>query len=445
MARLFVTNGRLVTADPLHTVVPHGFVCVEDGAITQVVAGPAPAPGPGDEVLDAEGALVLPGLVNAHTHVPMSLFRGLADDLPLMEWLNGHMFPAEAAHVNPENARAGALLSCAEMLLSGTTCFCDGYFEEGAVAEAVAETGLRAVLGHGVIDHPAPGVPDPARNVETALAFVREWSGRHPLIRPSVFCHAPYTCSEDTLRRAREAAREAGVLFQIHVAETRHERDRFLSERGMTSVAWLDRLGVLGTDTLAVHCVWVDVADVEILARTDTAVALATESNMKLASGTAPVPRLLAAGVRAGLGTDGPASNNDADMFGEMAQTARLQKLATGDPTAVDARTALALATRDSASALGLSDVCGALAPGLRGDIVVMRADSPRLVPVYDPHSALVYSATGADVRHVVVDGRVVVRDREITTFDVRGAMDRVRAAAERVAGRRLPGPGRDA
>ncbi|MFP4474659.1 MAG: amidohydrolase [Desulfatibacillaceae bacterium] len=420
---LVVHNALLVACGADHCVIPEGLVCVRDGVLAFVGEEPGQGPPPAAEVIDAEQALVLPGLVNTHNHASMSLFRGMADDLPLMEWLNEHMFPAEAAMVNNSTARAGALVSCAEMLLSGTTCFSDGYFCEDGVAEAVAEAGMRAVLAQGVIDHPAPGVPDPAKNLETAMDFVRRWQGENPLITPSVFCHAPYTCSRETLTAAKEAARRAGVLFQIHVAETSGERQRFLDGHGLTPVAYLDQLGLLDENTLAVHCVWVDDEDIALLNARGAAVALATESNMKLASGVAPVYRMLGAGLRMGLGTDGPASNNDLDMFGEMGATARLQKVHTGDPTVLPAARALALATSMAADAVGLGGVCGSLEAGKRADIVVMRADSPRLWPRYDPHSTLVYAATGADVRHVIVDGRVVVRDRRITTFDLEEAM----------------------
>jgi 5-methylthioadenosine/S-adenosylhomocysteine deaminase len=360
----------------------------------------------------------------------MSLFRGLADDLPLMEWLNGHIFPAEARFINPETVFAGALLSCAEMLLSGTTAFVDGYFLEEHVARAVEVSGMRAVLGHGVIDFPAPGVPDPGRNVEAAMAFVERRLGRHSRITPSVFCHAPYTCSEHTLKKAKARAREAGVLFQIHTAETLGEREQCVAERGLSPVRYLESLGVLDDKTLAVHCVATDPEDIRALLRNGAAVAACAGSNMKLASGVAPVTEMLARGVRLGLGTDSPASNNNLDMFREMDLAARLQKTATGKPSACPARDVFLAATRRGAEAAGLGAVCGSIEPGKRADLAVMDAASPRLAPCFSPVSALVYAANGGDARHVVVDGRVLVRDRQITAFSVRDAMEEVRRFA---------------
>lgn len=409
---LIVRNGIVLTVTEEQPVVERGYVAVRDGRIVRVAEESPESPVPdARETLDARGGVVMPGLVNAHTHLPMTMFRGLADDLPLRVWLNDRIFPAEAARVRPETVRSAARLACAELLLGGVTTCCDGYFLEDQVAEAVLETGIRAVPGQGVIDFPAPGVPDPARNVDHAADFVRRWRDRSERIRPSIFCHSPYTCSADTLKRAKAAARDAGVLFQIHLAETRDEAEGIRKEHGCGPAVYLDRLGILDANTLLVHGVWLDEADRETIAKRGCGMVHCPESNMKLASGVAPVPELLRAGIPVGLGTDGAASNNDLDMFGEMGMAARLHKVFSGDPTVLDARTVIRMATLDGARAIGLGDEIGSLEPGKRADLIVLDAGSPGMTPMHCAESQVVYSADGGDVREVVIEGRVVARN----------------------------------
>ena len=426
-----IKNGMLVTLNEKMSVIASGWVGIEKGCIRAVEAGDPSADA--GEMIDADGGIVMPGLVNTHTHLPMTLFRGLADDLPLETWLNQHIFPAEANHVHPDTVHWGTLLACAEMLLSGTTCCCDGYFHEDAVARAAARTGMRAVLGQGVIDFPAPGVPDPAQNVAHAESYAETWLERHPLIRPSIFCHAPYTCGEATLMAAKAAADRLGVLFQVHAAETRFEREQSIKEKGVSPVAYLDRLGLLDQNTLLAHCVWLDEADMDILARSNCAVSHCPESNMKLASGIAPIPDLLSRKVCVGLGTDGCASNNDLSLFGEMGMAARLHKAATGDPTAADAMAVLKMGTLDGARAIGLGDRIGSLETGKRADIIVLDTDVPHLTPLYRPESHLVYAASGADVRDVMIDGVLLVKDRRLLTIDIDAVMGQVNRIARNI------------
>jgi 5-methylthioadenosine/S-adenosylhomocysteine deaminase len=432
---VIVHNGMIVTVNPDFEIFRSGFVCVKDGRIERIEHQVSKTPiADARVVIDAQGGIVLPGLVNTHTHLPMTLFRGLADDLSLMDWLNHHIFPAEAKHINPDSVSAGTLLGCAEMLLSGTTTCCDGYFHENSVAEAVERTGMRAVLAQGVIDFPAPGVPDPADNVEYAAAYTASWMHRNPRIRPSVFCHSPYTCSADTLKRAKTAANEKGVLFQIHVAETRTERDQILKEHGLSPVQYLDRLGILDPDTLLVHAVWVDAADIETIAHRGAKVSHTPGSNMKLAAGVAPVPAFIKAGVCTGIGTDGSASNNNLDLFQEMNLTAKVHKVHTLDPTVADARTVLEMATINGACAIGLGADIGSLETGKSADIIVVNTRQPHLMPLYSPVSHLVYCASGADVRDVIVSGQVVVRNRNLLTLDLEGIFDRVAAIAREIS-----------
>jgi 5-methylthioadenosine/S-adenosylhomocysteine deaminase len=422
-----IHNGTLVTVNDRMQIIQNGWIGIQAGVIRAIEASRPDNPPPDARLtIDAAGGIVMPGLINTHTHLPMSLFRGLADDLPLMEWLNDHIFPAEASFIQPDTVGWGTLLACAEMLLAGTTCCCGGYFHEDAVARAVAKSGLRAVLAQGVIDFPAPGVPDPAQNIAHARDYARRWTGRNRLITPSIFCHAPYTCGDDTLKAAKAAADELGLIFQVHVAETRFERDQSITEKGLSPVAHLDRLGILDRRTLMAHCVWVDEADIKIIARRGCAVAHCPESNMKLASGIAPVTGMQSAGVTVSLGTDGCASNNNLDLFGEMGTAAKLHKVATFDPTALDAASVLKMATIDGARAVGMADRIGSLEIGKQADIIVVDTRSPHLTPMYHPASHIVYAAGGADVRHVLVAGRPVVKDRRLLTIDIEAVIDRV-------------------
>ena len=426
-----IHNGTLVTVDDRVRIIQQGWIGIRGGVIRAVEAGMPNTPPPDAHLtINAAGGIVMPGLVNTHTHLPMTLFRGLADDLPLMTWLNDHIFPAETRFIKPQAVRWGTQLACAELLLSGTTCCCGGYFHEDTVARAVAETGLRAVLAQGVIDFPAPGVPDPAQNIAHARDYAQRWKGRSHLITPSIFCHAPYTCGDSTLKAAKAAADDLGLIFQVHVAETSFERDQSIKEKGLSPVAHLDSLSILDQRTLMAHCVWVDDADINIIANRGCAVSHCPESNMKLAAGIAPVTGMRAAGVTVSLGTDGCASNNNLDLFGEMGTAAKLHKVATGDPTALDAASVLKMATIDGARSIGLADRIGSLEIGKQADIIVIDTQAPHLTPMYHPESHIVYSAGGADVRHVLVGGRQVVKNRQLLTLNVREIMDRVNAIA---------------
>ena len=292
---------------------------------------------------------------------------------------------------------------------------------------------MRAVLAQGVIDFPAPGVLDPSQNITHAEGYARHWLGRHPLITPSIFCHAPYTCSDDTLKAAKAAANRLGILFQVHAAETCFERDQSIEEKGLSPVAHLDRLGLLDPQTLLAHCVWVDDADIEILPHRDARVTHCPESNMKLASGIAPMVGLIARGVCVGLGTDGCASNNDLSLFGGNGHGAKLHKVATGDPTALSAATVLRMATIDGARSIGLDDRIGSLETGKQADIIVIDTRAPHLTPLYHPESHIVYAASGSDVRHVWVAGNRLVRDRRLTGIDVDAIMGQVNRIAHRI------------
>jgi len=424
---IVIHNGTLITMNSDFDIIGDGVLCIKNDKLAKIEPRKNYEPLPdGKKIIDARGGIIMPGLVNTHTHLPMALFRGLADDLPLSKWLNEYIFPAEANHIHPDSVRLGALLSGAEMLLSGTTTCCDGYFHEDHVAAVMNEIGMRAILGQGVIDFPAPGVPKPEDNVNNALKFIQKWKYKSPLITPSIFCHSPYTCSEATLKKAKDAADAKGVLFQIHAAETKDEYVSIQTTHHTTPLKYMDKIGIVDRNTLLVHAVWLDDDDIEIIAKRGASVSHNPESNMKLTSGIAPVPALLKAGVTVGLGTDGCASNNNLDLFSEMDTAAKLHKVNAMDPTLMDAVTVLKMATIEGARSLGLIDITGSLEIGKKADVITIDTHKPHLVPVYNPVSHIVYAAQGSDVQDVIVDGRILVKDRTLLTVDVENIIEKV-------------------
>ena len=437
---IIIHNGTIVTVNPDFDIIKDGIVCIKKGRLERIEPGNAGSLIPkATEIIDAKGGIIMPGLVNTHTHLPMSVFKGLADDLPLMTWLNEHIFPAEAKHIRAETVRLGSFLSCAEMILSGTTTCCDGYFFEDEVAKAVFDSGMRAILGQGVIDFPAPGVPEPSDNVNKAVGFTDKWYNKSLMITPSIFCHSPYTCSEETLKKAKHAALSKNLLFQIHIAETKDEKDRILSEKNSSPIKYLDSIGILDNNTLLVHSIWVDDDDIDIIANSGAKISVCTESEMKLASGIAPVIKFLEAGIKVGLGTDGNASNNDLDLFNEMDVTAKLHKVNILDPTVMDAKTVFKLATIDGAGALGLENETGSLEIGKQADIIIIDANKPHLVPMYNPVSHIVYSARGSDVQDVIIAGKVIVRDQKLLSFDLEDVLERASLTGETIKEKMMP------
>jgi 5-methylthioadenosine/S-adenosylhomocysteine deaminase len=414
-----IYNALVLSMAPGAEPLAPGYVAVKGGKIAAVgqtdAAGELP---PARERLDAQGDLLLPGLVNTHCHAPMVWFRGLADDLPLPQWLTAVIFPAEGAWLDADKVYRGALLAAAEMIRGGVTTVADGYFFEAAVRQALSDAGLRAVVAQGVVDFPAPGVPDPARNLEVAADFLDSGADGRDRLTSGVFCHSPYTCGPETLEKAKDLTRARGAPFFLHLAETREEVAALQRRTGLSPGAYLDRLGLLDDLTVAVHAVWLEPTDQELLAQRGVKVSHCPESNLKLAAGVAPIPALLKLGVPVGLGTDGAASNNNLDLWGEMSLAARLHKVWMGDPTLLPAAQVVALATREGAQVLGLGDTTGTLTVGKAADLIVVALNQPHLTPLYDPYSHLVYAARAADVRHVMVDGRWLLYDRRFTTLD---------------------------
>ena len=417
-ADLLVAGGTVLTMDARGSVIADGAVAVADGAIAAVGRRHAiESRFRARRSIDARGGLILPGLVNAHTHAPMTLLRGVKDDVDLMTWLTKYMFPIEKRFVSREFVRSGALLACWEMIASGTTTFADGYFFEEEVARAADEAGLRAVPGQGIFDVPTPDSPTAADGLARAEKFLSDWSG-HPRVTPSLCPHSCYTVEPETFRKTMRLAERFDAPVQTHLAESPGEiamvRERFET----TPVRHLASVGVLDGRLVAAHCVCVDDEEIALLAASGAGVVHCPESNMKLASGVAPIGKMLTAGVRLGLGTDGAASNNDLDVIGEMGSAARLQKVATLDPTAAPAHAVLRMATLGGAEALHMDDRIGSLEPGKRADLIVIALSSPAALPLFDPVSHVVYSARSDAVETVIVEGRVLMDRRRIRSLD---------------------------
>ena len=430
---LIVANGIVVTMDGERRVLTPGSIAIDGRDIVAVDTPTAIAARyRAAETIDAAGQVVIPGLVNTHTHAAMVMFRGLADDLALMDWLQRYIFPAEGKTVNPEFVRAGTRLAVAEMIQSGTTTYADMYYFEEAVAQVTKAAGMRGVLGQTVIEFPVTDAKTPQEALRRADAFIAAYK-HDDLIVPAVAPHAAYTLDQATLLACRELSRRHGVPTLIHLAETEDEVRMIRERYNRTPVEFLDSFGFLGPGVLAAHGVWVTDADLDILARRGVSVSHNPESNMKLASGVAPVTKYLAAGVALGLGTDGAASNNDLDMFEAMRQAAFLHKLTERDPRAVSAQVALEMATIGGARALGLQALIGSIEPNKRADVVVVSMTSARQTPMYDPVSHLVYTTTGEHVRTSVINGRVVMRDRKLLTLDEAAVLADARRLAERV------------
>ena len=414
-----ITARYIVTVNSEHRIIENGALAVLNGRIQAI--------GTATEInrrfqpkarLDRPDALIAPGLINTHTHAAMSLLRGIADDRRLQDWLENYIFPAEAKNVTPEFVRWGTRLACLEMLLSGTTTFTDMYYFEEVVAEVAKAAGMRGVLGETVIGFPVADAKTPADALARTAKFLDTF-GTDQLIVPAVAPHAIYTNSAETLQAARALADRFHAPLVIHLAETKKELDDSIAKNGLSPVAYLDSLGVLTGRTIAAHGVWLSDADIAILKSRNVGIAHCPSSNMKLASGAAPIVKLLAAGLNVGLGPDGPAgSNNDFNLFEEMDLAAKLQKLVTMNPEALPARTALDLATIGGARVLGLEAKIGSLEIGKQADLITVRLDGPNAQPLYGVESQLVYALKGSDVNDVMVAGKLLVRDRKALTLD---------------------------
>ena len=422
---LILTGQYLLTGDKHQTLIEEGGIAIAGDTILAVGKGSdLLAQYPGAAVMAEPHGLIMPGLVNVHTHAAMALFRGLADDLPLMQWLQEYIFPVEAT-LTGEVVYQATLLSLCEMIKSGTTSFCDMYLFAADVARAVEESGMRAWIGEVLYDFPSPNYGE----LENGFAYTRVLLARyrnHPLITVTLDPHAVYTCSPELLTRLGAMARAEGALYVIHLAENEEEVRTCRERYGRSPVEHLEALGLLGPQVVAAHCVMLTDAEIALMAEKGVKVAHCPESNLKLASGIAPVVQMLAAGITVGLGTDGSASNNDVDMFGEMNCAAKIHKVARMDPTAMNAATTLHAATLGGAAVLGAETAIGSLEAGKKADCIVLDLNQPHLTPVYHPVSHLVYAARGSDVIHSVIGGRLVMRERQLLTLNEAAILARI-------------------
>lgn len=434
MGKILIKGATVITMEGHDAIIPNGEIAVDGQTIVGVgPAGSAPEGFIPDKTLEATEMLALPGFVNCHTHAAMTMLRSYADDLPLMRWLNEKIWPLEA-RLEEDDIYWATMLCCLEMIRSGTTTFADMYFHMDRVAEAVERSGVRADLSRGMI-----GVgPEAEAALEYSRGFVSRWHGvAGGRITVRLGPHAPYTCPPDYLKRVIGLARELNVGIHIHLAETLSEMEEINQKYGVSPIRLADSVGLFELPVLAAHCVHLDSADIDILAAKKVGVAHNPESNMKLASGVAPVTAMLKAGVRVGLGTDGAASNNNLDMLEEMRSAALLQKVSTMDPLALPSFQALGMATAGAAAALGMGDRIGMLKPGLKADIILMETRRPHLFPRHDWIANIVYAAQSSDVHTVIIDGNIVMEGRRVLTIDEEEVFSQVQARAERLVGQK--------
>src|ERR1700716_257881 len=430
-----VTSGTVVTMDGAGAIYDDGIIVVKGDTI--VAVGPRrelEGKYLASETVNAKGGLVLPGFINGHTHVPMTLFRGIHDDVTLNDWLYKYIFPAEAKNVSEEFVRWGTRLAAAEQIRGGITTFADMYYFEDAVAEETKAAGMRGVLGETFIDFPAPDNKDEFEMLAYTEKFLKRWQ-HDPLIHAAPAPHSIYTCSQKTLQDAAALARKYNAPILIHVAEMKKEVDDSRAQNGTTPVQYLNKIGILGPDVVAAHCIFVDDTDRKLLAEKQVGCVHNPSSNMMLASGVSPVPELRAAGVAVGLGTDGPAgSNNDLDLMEEMDLAAKLQKITKMNPLALGAKAVVEMATIDGAKALHLEKEIGSLEPGKKADVIVISLNEPNAVPMYDVYAQLAYALKGNDVETVVIGGRVVMREHQLLTVKEEEVFAKAREYQKKVA-----------
>jgi len=430
---ILITGGTVLTLDEKDTKHPEGAVAIDGDRIVGLGASSdLAAEFQGRQTIHCPHSIVMPGLVNTHTHAAMTCFRGIADDMELMDWLNNYIFPAEARNVDPELAFWGSTLACAEMIKSGTTTFADMYIFEEETAQAAKKAGMRCLLGEVLFDFPSPNVKTPAEGLAYTEALIRKWAD-DPLVGIMVEPHSLYTCSADLLKATKTLADRYQVPLSLHLLENKAEAKQLREKYGKPATHLLREMGLLSERFFAYHCVVMTDEDIGIFADHGCKVVHNPESNMKLASGVAPITKMLKKGITVGLGTDGCASNNNLDMFQEMDTAAKLEKAVRLDPTVMSARTVLRMATCDGAKVLGLDRSVGTLAVGKRADICIVDMDKPHLTPLYDEYSHLTYAVSGSDVDTVLINGKLVMQGRRLLTIDEQEAMRRVNAIAVRI------------
>ena len=430
---ILITEGLIVTMDNSGTIYDHGALAIENDTIVYLGhSEDIKKKYRGKKEISARNCIVMPGLVNGHTHAAMTCFRGITDDMDLMTWLNDYIFPAEARNVSPELAYWGSMLACAEMIKSGTTTFCDMYIFEDETASAAKSAGMRCLVGEVLFDFPSPNFKTPAEGLSYTRKLIEKWSG-DPLVQIVVEPHALYTCSPSLLKNAKDIAREYKIPIAMHFLENSAEAQQLTDKYGKKATFFLKDIGYLDERFIVFHGVCMDEEDMRIFADHGCKVVHNPESNMKLASGIAPVAQMLKLGLDVALGTDGCASNNNLDMFQEMDTAAKLAKVATLDPTVLPAPTVVKMATRNGAQALGMGHLTGVLETGKKADVILVNTRKPHLTPMYNAYSHLVYAVTGADVDTSIINGKLVMENRRLLTINEQEAMERVNEIALKV------------
>jgi len=418
-ADLEILNATILTMDNDCRILSESSIIIDNDSIIDIGSSSLvrtrynPA-----KIIDASGKLVMPGLINSHTHAAMTIFRGIADDIPLKEWLYEKIFPLEGQYISSKSVAAGTSLAVAEMILSGTTTFCDMYFFEDEIAHIVSNAGMRAVLSEGIIDFPTPNAKTPEEGLLYTEMLLNKWAG-HPLITIGVSAHSTYSCSPDLLKKTRQLADKYSALLNIHVAETKWELDTIMNNFGRSPLQFIHRLGLLDNRIIAAHCVHLEEEDIRLIVEKNVGVAHNPQCNMKLASGIAPIWQLYNAGVNTGIGTDGVASNNNLNMFDEMNTMALLHKISNSNATVMDALSVVKIATNGSAKALGLFEQTGSLEVGKKADLIIIDMEKPHLIPVFNYYSHIVFSMNGSEVETVIINGKLVMENRNLLTIDI--------------------------
>lgn len=430
MAQEVIFNAHIITMDAELNIFPHGSILIEDGVIKQISSGLINSESA--TYTDAKGMFVLPGLINTHCHIPMTLLKGYADDLPLQKWLLEYIFPAEAKYITAENVKVAARLGMIEMIKSGTTCFNDMYFFEDEIGEEAKRAGMRAVVGEAIMDFPTPSF----KTVDEGLAiseYLQEKWADDSIIHPVFAPHAVYTCSTETLKKTKACADKYDSLVHIHLSETHKEVEDCFTQHGMSPVKYLNEIGVLGAGTIAAHCVWLSEDDIKIMAETQSSISHCPKSNLKLSSGIAQCYNYIQAGVNVSIATDGSASNNGLNMVEELRIASLLSKAASSNPEAMNARQTLRCATFNGAKALGLDKRIGSLEVGKDADLILIDTDNSTMTPVYDEYSAIVYAMNSSNVCSSMVHGQWIMKDRKVLHIDENETLDKINFIAHKI------------
>ncbi|MBC8413924.1 MAG: amidohydrolase family protein [Nitrospira sp.] len=430
---LIVNADYLITMEGDLEVIENGAVAVRGSDIVDAgAADDISSRFTAEKIIDGKDKVVFPGLINTHTHAPMVYFRGLADDLPLMEWLEKHIWPAESKWLTEEFVDDAVELACLEMLKSGVTTYADQYFYQGIAGTKVEKIGMRGVLGAGVIDFPSKYAQDADGYFSNAERVVEKFK-HSELITPCISPHAIYTCGPDNYKRAGEFAEKHDIPFHTHLAETQFEVAECQKRFGKTPVEYFEDIGLLSERLFLAHCVWLTDNEIELLAKRKVGVAHCIESNLKLACGFAPVDKMLKAGVKVAFGTDGAASNNDLSILGEMSTAAKVHKAVSMDPTVLDSKTVMQMATKNGADIIGLGNITGSIKPGKKADLVIANLKAPHLLPMYDVYSHITYSMRPSDIQSVIINGKVIVENGTLTTMNENDILDKAMMWQDRI------------